>query len=158
MGGRLQALPLSEITLQVAQLCPRELPRWWEIPPNFLSVLQAVGATAHVAPAAILTMSGSAPNLPPGGWTVLREAVQHDPQPQLPPPGPLRGDICSAHVSARGWHGSHVLRSCYQQGINHMQLRPNTIKELSRQTDHFRETITVNRQDPGEKLPRVSCH
>lgn len=91
------------------------------------------------------------------GWTVLREAMQHDPRPQLPSPGPLCGHICSAHVAARGWHGSHVLWSSYQQGINHMQLKPYTVEELSWQTECFRETNTVNRQDPGEKLPRVSC-
>lgn len=34
----------------------------------------------------------------------------------------------------------HALQSTYQQGINHMQLRPNTIKEQSGRTDHFRKS------------------
>lgn len=45
------------------RVCAQGHAQWWEIP----QIPQAVGATAYILPAAVLTMSGSAPKSPPLG-------------------------------------------------------------------------------------------
>lgn len=146
-------LCLSEIPLQVPQPCPW----WWEIPPNFLSVLQAVGATAHAAPAAILTMSGSAQNLPPGGGQCCERqcntTLGHSCLLQVPSVATFAQPTWLLGAgTAPMCYGPLISRGLITCSLNHTQLKSCHSK------DCFREATTVNIiKDPGEKLPRVRC-